>query len=1031
MVDLSPAYDFDEEEDWNNLLEYECNGHSPTKNDSKISAISITRSTEIKSYGHDRTIVHFDLDCFYAQVEMLKDPSLKTKPLGIQQKNIVVTCNYVAREFGVTKLMFVADAKKKCPQLVLVSGEDLTEYRHKSYQISEFFKKYTPHVERLGFDENFVDVSELVGWRQEDGEFRSEFSGHEYQSNSGGTTSKCVCGCEQRIQIGSQVAADMREALQKELGFTSCAGIAHNKVLAKLVAGTHKPNQQTSLLPHLAQDLILSLPSPRCIPGIGSKMNKCLQVLGISSVRDLQLASSSILTKEFGSQTATLVSQLSFGVDPSLVLPYAPPQTFSDEDSFKCCNTYQDAEQRIKALLNNLMKRVVEDGRVPQTVRLSIRRVGKHSNSRESRQTAVPSNAFTQFYVTGSTEIAEKRMLPVVLELFKKLVDLTRPFHLTLINVCFAKLAEKDSSSNGICRFFSNQSLAFEYTCEQQTSKDCGEMVNAENLEADFNDVGQCSMYSMPSQRETMQPEEDDQSVDGIGEKTALPQSKSHHTLEGFFVSRRLEEPTLKRNKSKNNLIKSKDRSNASCVAAMILPSSSFNCDKVSYCALRNSRSSSSQACEDLKPNFAGTLIETRNQDISPSVQSSIEAEKPTKAQGIECKDVINNKPITQESLKKFLPGSIDIQVLLALPPALQSEILGQHGILMEQTPRGKHFSLTSNPVLTRSQVQKKSRKRPLFSPKKSSLNDGFSGIQNMKTGAMSETPLEKQEDNNTSSAGIPMDLSTLEGANKQVESKSPTTNTILLKNVRRQLNIETSLDNGTSSTSDLQTSKEAKTKPNASINNFFYLDQDSEALLIKPTSPMKNACNGGLLVSSPKDVEHKSSNDVSFAQEVRVNDAVPNQNQADCNRGNFDVHVIQEKNITLDCAAHSQNSVQDKAGCEVSHKALFVKDESVTSAAENIVSKRPSLPQSVLKKLPKDISPEVFSELPSDIQGEIMAHVLMGTPVTVATGTSTCGPINSKKTTTTCKLSNSKRSHANSKQSQKSLLSYFSKKDK
>lgn len=63
--------------------------------------------------GHSRTIVHIDADCFYAQVEMLRDPSLVDKPLGIQQKNIVVTCNYKAREFGVRKLMYIAGKKYK------------------------------------------------------------------------------------------------------------------------------------------------------------------------------------------------------------------------------------------------------------------------------------------------------------------------------------------------------------------------------------------------------------------------------------------------------------------------------------------------------------------------------------------------------------------------------------------------------------------------------------------------------------------------------------------------------------------------------------------------------------------------------------------------------------------------------------------------------------------------------------------------------------------------------------------------------
>ena len=93
--------------------------------------------------NHKRTILHFDIDCFYAQVEMIKDPSLASKPLGIQQKNIVVTCNYIAREKGVGKCTWIPDAKKACPELVLVNGEDLADYRRWSQQIFDLIYRNT------------------------------------------------------------------------------------------------------------------------------------------------------------------------------------------------------------------------------------------------------------------------------------------------------------------------------------------------------------------------------------------------------------------------------------------------------------------------------------------------------------------------------------------------------------------------------------------------------------------------------------------------------------------------------------------------------------------------------------------------------------------------------------------------------------------------------------------------------------------------------------------------------------------------
>uniref|UniRef100_A0A8C9TFB3 Polymerase (DNA directed) iota n=1 Tax=Scleropages formosus TaxID=113540 RepID=A0A8C9TFB3_SCLFO len=79
-----------------------------------------------------------------------------------RQKYIIVTCNYVARQHGVKKMMLVTDAKEKCPQLVLVSGEDLTRYREASYSVTALLEKFCHQVERLGFDENFMDVTELV-----------------------------------------------------------------------------------------------------------------------------------------------------------------------------------------------------------------------------------------------------------------------------------------------------------------------------------------------------------------------------------------------------------------------------------------------------------------------------------------------------------------------------------------------------------------------------------------------------------------------------------------------------------------------------------------------------------------------------------------------------------------------------------------------------------------------------------------------------------------------------------------------------
>ncbi|KAG7276696.1 hypothetical protein CRUP_006875 [Coryphaenoides rupestris] len=253
-----------------------------------------------------RVILHMDLDCFYAQVEMLRDPSLRSLPLGVQQKTIVVTCNYVAREHGVAKLMSVVDAKEKCPQLVLVRGEDLTHYRDMSYKVTELLMSFCPLVERLGLDENFVDVTEMVDKRLTR---CSAFEGHVYN----------------RSRVGHQTS-------------------------------------------------------------------KRLQALGLVSVQDLQLFPLVDLVKEFGASTGQRLKNLSLGIDESPVTPSGPPQSLSDEDSFKKISTPGEVVEKSRDLLSSLVERMQKDGRRPQTLRLTIRRFSADNKwmSRESRQGPIP-----------------------------------------------------------------------------------------------------------------------------------------------------------------------------------------------------------------------------------------------------------------------------------------------------------------------------------------------------------------------------------------------------------------------------------------------------------------------------------------------------------------------------------------------------------------------------------------------------------------------------------------------------------------
>nr|XP_028694054.1 DNA polymerase iota isoform X2 [Macaca mulatta] len=351
-----------------------------------------------------RVIVHVDLDCFYAQVEMISNPELKDKPL-------------------------------------------------------ELLEEFSPVVERLGFDENFVDLTEMVEKRlqqlQSDELSAVTVSGHVYNNQSINLHDILHI----RLLIGSQIAAEMREAMYNHLGLTGCAGVASNKLLAKLVSGVFKPNQQTVLLPESCQHLILSLNHIKEIPGIGYKTAKCLEALGINSVHDLQTFSSKILEKELGISLAQRIQKLSFGEDNSHVIPSGPPQSFSEEDSFKKCSSEVEAKNKIEELLASLLNRVCQDGRKPHTVRLIIRRYPSEKHcGRESRQCPIPSHII-QKLGTGNYDVMTP-MVDILMKLFRNMVNVKMPFHLTLLSVCFCNLKAVNTAKRGLIDYYLTPSLS-------------------------------------------------------------------------------------------------------------------------------------------------------------------------------------------------------------------------------------------------------------------------------------------------------------------------------------------------------------------------------------------------------------------------------------------------------------------------------------------------------------------------------------------------------------------------------------------
>ncbi|QCR36979.1 DNA polymerase IV [Nissabacter sp. SGAir0207] len=215
-----------------------------------------------------RKIIHVDMDCFYAAVEMRDDPSLRDIPIAIggssDRRGVISTANYPARKYGVHSAMSTAMALKLCPHLKVVPGR-MAVYKETSEHIRGIFARYTPLIEPLSLDEAYLDVTDSPQCR-------------------GSAT---------------LIAQEIRQAIEQELQLTASAGIAPVKFLAKIASDLNKPNGQYVIPPAGVATFLQTLPLKK-IPGVGKVTAAKLEELGLVTCADVQRYDLAELLKRFG-----------------------------------------------------------------------------------------------------------------------------------------------------------------------------------------------------------------------------------------------------------------------------------------------------------------------------------------------------------------------------------------------------------------------------------------------------------------------------------------------------------------------------------------------------------------------------------------------------------------------------------------------------------------------------------------------------------------------------------------------------------
>ncbi|XP_031162644.1 DNA polymerase eta [Sander lucioperca] len=526
-------------------------------------------------YGKERVVALVDMDCFYVQVEQRLNPALMNTPCVVAQYKTwkggsIIAVSYEARAHGVTRNMWVDDAKKLCPDLQVArvreshGKADLTHYREASVEVIEVMSRFAV-IERASIDEAYMDLTAAVQQRLENMTYQqiephllraTYIQGYPQSSPEQETSVEDAAldkeeqrsrGLQQwlaslpapllgeqspaelQLTVGALIVEEMRAAVEKDTGFRCSAGISHNKVLSKLACGLNKPNRQTVLPLDSVTELFNSLPISK-IRNLGGKLGASIsETLGVENMGDLTRFSQAHLGQHFGEKTGQWLYDLCRGIEFEAVKPRQLPKSIGCSKNFPgktSLATKEQVQYWLHQLALELEERLTKDrevnGRVAKSLTVGVRQLGDKRPSSFSRCCALVRYEATKlssdsFAIIKSLNTAGNHQ-----------AAWTPP--LTLLHLSASKFSDSPSAG-GIAGFLSSDVTATQslFSTTQSSIQPPSELKNDSTCKQ-HGTIQSFFQKAAEKQRLKVTKDVHEEDGDDIGSTGILPSSSSHKT---------------------------------------------------------------------------------------------------------------------------------------------------------------------------------------------------------------------------------------------------------------------------------------------------------------------------------------------------------------------------------------------------------------------------------------------------------------------------------------------------------------------